>query len=76
MSKIVRNYGKKFVPDLVLLLTDSTRDWAANILLYSITETNATMLKYYPTSKMNEWRRERKDKDVERWRNYLKINTQ
>lgn len=74
MSKIANKYGKKLVPELVAMLNDSTRDWAANLLLYNITEQNATMLKYYPTSKLDEWKQEQKAKEIAKWKDYLKTN--
>ena len=77
MKKIAYDKNaKELIPELVALLNDPNRDWAANILLYSITNTDAVILKYYLPNKYEEWRKIRKNRDVKRWNEYLKQHKQ
>jgi hypothetical protein len=72
MNKVARKYGNEIVPDLVGMLQDTLRDWAANLLLYNITNTDAVVFKYYPPNDWAKWRKFRKHEDVLKWEGYLK----
>jgi hypothetical protein len=72
VSANVRKYGVKLIPELVdLLQNDTTRDWAANLMLYSITNKDAVVLKY-DGEDLNKWRGRKKAREVKRWTEYLK----
>jgi hypothetical protein len=72
MKKLAAKYGKKLIPELIDLLSDTIRDWAANIFLYALTETSAVTIKYYSSSKIKEWRSIRKEVDVAKWKSLYK----
>jgi len=45
-------------------LSDTTKDWAANILLYAITETRAVSLK--GENNIDKWRKYQKETDMKK----------
>jgi hypothetical protein len=52
----ITKYHMELIPELVdLLKSDTTRDWAANLLLYNITEKDALVLKYQAKN-LAKWR--------------------
>lgn len=74
MKKIAKKYGKKLIPDLInLLINDTNKDWAANLLLYSITNSSAVTLKSYNNEKIEEWRRIKKDCEIKKWQEYATV---
>jgi len=72
MRRISKRYGKSLIPYLVKMFDDSKRDWAANLLLYAVTESSAVVLRYYSVDKIEEWRQVQKQSDKEKWENYLR----
>lgn len=74
LKKVAKKYGKELIPYLVKMFDDSDRDWAANVLLYALTESSAATLRYYDIYKIDNWRRLQKQSDKEKWQKYLEIN--
>jgi hypothetical protein len=72
VKKLEGKYGKKIFLDLVNLLNDAERDWAANLLLYNFTKLDAEVIRHYSLDNIEEWRKYRKSKDQQKWREYFK----
>jgi hypothetical protein len=58
----------QIIPDLLKLLNVETYSWQANLMLYCITKTNAMELQIFSPNRVEEWRENRKDKDLAFWR--------
>jgi hypothetical protein len=76
LKKIAKKYGGKMIPSLVKILQeDTTRDMAADILLYAITKRSGVALrKYYSMNKgfyYDKWRLEIKQADIEYWKEFM-----
>lgn len=72
LRKIKRLFANEnLLNDLFLLLSDSDRDWSANVLLYAITKSSAVTLKGYESNGYESWRKISRDKDIEKWKKYF-----
>ena len=67
--KITR-YGEQIIPDLIKLLHDEERDWAANVVLSSITGRDALIVSVYADN-YEKWKKTQKKRDVIYWENWL-----
>lgn len=59
----------KLINRLVPMLTDSTKDWYANVLLYQLTQKDASSL--IVVENRNEWIEKSKDNDLNYWKSYF-----
>jgi hypothetical protein len=71
----IKSLGKKYnkpllVKRLISVLGDTNKDWYANVLLYALTEKDATSL--LVIDGRDDWLRINKSKDIEYWNFYLK----
>jgi hypothetical protein len=66
----IAQYGEDAIPDLMELLYDDKRDWAANVILSSITGRDALILSVYADD-YEKWKKTQKEKDVTYWKNRL-----
>ncbi len=53
---------------LIELLKRENQDWAANVLLYAITQRDGTLLLEFDSNKAESWRRHQKESDVAYWK--------
>ncbi|MDF2193515.1 hypothetical protein [Paraflavitalea sp. CAU 1676] len=68
---MITRYGRKrLMKRLVRLLSDTTRDWYANILLYSFP--TATGCSFTAIRNRREWIKWSKEEDVKYWRDQLR----
>lgn len=58
----------KVVKRLIPLLNDSTKDWYANVLLYQITDRDASAL--LVIENRNDWIKRNRENDIEYWHAY------
>ena len=65
-----RSDSKQFIRELVELLKDDNYAWQVNLMLFRITKINAIELQVYAPNKVDEWGKERKEKDINFWRTY------
>jgi hypothetical protein len=71
VNRLVAKYKKKLlVKRLFSVLGDTSKDWYANVLLYAITERDATPL--VAIEGREDWLNSNKSKDIEYWSTYLK----
>jgi hypothetical protein len=63
------SYGERIIPDLIALLRDEDRDWAAHVVLSSITGGDAMTLSVFADN-VEEWRRTHKNHDLTHWKSY------
>lgn len=69
-DSIQNKYGIKLYNALLSLLqSDNKRDWAALLLLYRITNKNASNLISY-IGNIKRWRLEKKQEEIIYWKNY------
>ncbi|MDL2297485.1 hypothetical protein LJC68_10725, partial [Bacteroidales bacterium OttesenSCG-928-B11] len=68
----LKKIDKSVIDTLLRFINSSEYAWNANILLYAITQSNAIELSIYAPDKYELWEKERKNKDIELWENYLK----
>jgi hypothetical protein len=61
---------KKVYPILLKMLKESDYAWVSNLLLYRMTGEPADDLMKYETDKCEDWKKERRQKDVKFWTNY------
>lgn len=66
LSKVRKS---KLIKSLIPLLNDSNKDWYANVLLYQITERDATP--FMVIEDRETWVMRNREKDIEYWNNYL-----
>ena len=66
----IADYGEGIAPDLVELLHDEERDWAANVILSSIAGRDAVIVSAYADA-VPRWRKAQKQNDVAYWRKWL-----
>lgn len=59
----------KLINRLVPMLTDSTKDWYTNVLLYQLTQKDASSL--IVVENRNEWIEKSKDDDLNYWKSYF-----
>lgn len=69
----ITQYGEQIVPDLIKLLHDEERDWAANVILSSITGRDALIVSVYADN-YEKWKTTQKTRDVMYWENWLNEN--
>jgi hypothetical protein len=69
LKKMIRRFGhQKVIDRLITCLGDSSKDWSANLILYSITQKNAYSLIYIKNRE--DWVHAQKSYDSIYWRNY------
>lgn len=59
----------KLIKSLIPMLTDTTKDWYANVLLYQITGRDATLL--IVIENREAWVTRNRKKDIEYWNSYF-----
>jgi hypothetical protein len=65
--------GERMVPDLIKLLDEEEKDWAANVILSSITGRDALMVSAYADDH-EKWKTTQKERDVIYWENWVNEN--
>lgn len=68
--KQLNHLSKVNIEDWILMLNDSTSDWATNLFLYSVFERDATQLVDIPEPLLF-WRNCCKTEDIYFWKDYL-----
>ena len=69
----IMQHGEQMIPDLIRLLHDDERDWAANVILSSITGRDALAVSVHADD-YEKWKKTQKKRDVIYWENWLNEN--
>ena len=64
--------GSQIIPALINLLHDEERDWAANVILASISEQDALRVSVY-ASNIEEWKETQKEADIRYWEKWQQL---
>ena len=65
-AKFPREYNKKQIKNLIKLFNDTTKDFAANLVLYYITQEQVNPY-YLKFNSIQEWRDKHKSYEVKEW---------
>lgn len=66
----ITQYGEQMIPDLIKLLHDDEKDWAANVILSSITGRDALIVAVFADD-YGKWKKNQKKYDIIYWNNWL-----
>jgi hypothetical protein len=66
----ITQYGEEVISDLIKLLQDEERDWAANVILSSITGRDASIVSVFADN-YEKWQKTQKKNDINYWKNKL-----
>jgi len=69
IDDLVLRFGRKELVDVLIpLLTDTSKDWCANLLLYEITEHDAT--NFFVIQSKKEWTETIMQRDLAYWKKF------
>jgi hypothetical protein len=70
-AKKLLKYKETIIPDLINLLNDNRKDFAANAILYALTDRDALSITVY-SKDIDGWREHMKNAEIEYWNNWIK----